>query len=246
MAVARTTLAALGAVDADGHPTARGRAVSAIPADPRLARGLLDGAALVGARRAAEVVALLSDDVRAAGGDLVAALRALRRGGPQSGSWRAQVGRLRASVTEGPAGPEPSTSATSSLSVSSSPLLTLTASPVCVRAARRTYDVRHGRKRVAARAAPPPPWTCTAFADADRGAGRRDATIRSAATASTTLGCGGKQHRRCCASRTWWRGPTVPSSRAGYAASAPSSCRRHPSPTPPHPPGGRRRRWPAL
>ncbi|WP_315098514.1 helicase-related protein, partial [uncultured Cellulomonas sp.] len=35
MAVAGETLAALGAIDADGHPTARGRAVSAVPADPR-------------------------------------------------------------------------------------------------------------------------------------------------------------------------------------------------------------------
>ncbi|WP_456824340.1 helicase-related protein, partial [Cellulomonas sp. P5_E12] len=61
MAAAHTILADLGAVGPDGRPTARGRAVSAVPADPRLARALLDGSRLVGARRAAEVVALLSD-----------------------------------------------------------------------------------------------------------------------------------------------------------------------------------------
>ena len=63
-----------------------------MPADPRLARALLDGPALVGARRAAEVVALLAEDVRAPGGDLVAALRAMRRGGPATAAWRAAVG----------------------------------------------------------------------------------------------------------------------------------------------------------
>ncbi|MEZ0449885.1 helicase-related protein, partial [Cellulomonas sp. ICMP 17802] len=67
MAAAHAILTDLGALGPDGHPTPRGRAVAAIPADPRLARALLDGADLVGARRAAEVVALLSDDVRAPG-----------------------------------------------------------------------------------------------------------------------------------------------------------------------------------
>jgi ATP-dependent helicase HrpB len=80
MAAARTTLAALGAVTDDGTVTDRGRAIARIGADPRLARALLDGAALVGARRAAEIVAMISEDVRVRDGDLVAALRSLRRG----------------------------------------------------------------------------------------------------------------------------------------------------------------------
>ena len=177
MAVAHATLAALGAVDTDGHPTARGRAVSAVPADPRLARALLDGAALVGARRAAEVVALLSDDVRAPGGDLVAALRALRRGIPQSGPWRAQVGRLRASVPDGRS-PE---HLSDDLAVG---LVVALAHPdriARLRPGGTTYLMTSGTGAVL-----PPgsgltglPWL--AVADADRGAGRRDATIRSAA-----------------------------------------------------------------
>ncbi|MDQ0373774.1 ATP-dependent helicase HrpB [Cellulomonas humilata] len=177
MAVAQATLAALGAIDAAGHPTARGRAVSAIPADPRLARGLLDGAALVGPRRAAEVVALLSDDVRTPGGDLVAALRDLRRGGPQSGPWRAQLGRLRAAVPSGPA-PE---HLSDDLAVG---LVVALAHPdriARLRPGGSTYLMTSGTGAVL-----PPgsgltglPWL--AVADADRGAGRRDATIRSAA-----------------------------------------------------------------
>ncbi|KQR17726.1 ATP-dependent helicase [Cellulomonas sp. Leaf334] len=177
MAVAQATLVALGAVDGDGHPTARGRAVSAVPADPRLARGLLDGAALVGARRAAEVVALLSEDARAPGGDLVAALRALRRGGPQSGPWRAQVGRLRASVPDGGA----VDGLSDDLAVG---LVVALAHPdriARLRPGGSTYLMTSGTGAVL-----PPgsglaglPWL--AVADADRGAGRRDATIRSAA-----------------------------------------------------------------
>ena len=137
MAVAHATLAALGAVDADGHPTrARPGRVRGPRRPAARPRRSWTAPRSSGARRAAEVVALLSDDVRAPGGDLVAALRALRRGGPQSGPWRAQVGRLRASV---PAGPRArSTSATTSPSGSSSPSPTPTASPGCVPAGRRT------------------------------------------------------------------------------------------------------------
>lgn len=98
LAAARATLADLGATDAAGALTPRGRAMADVPTDPRLARALLDGVAAVGERRAAEVVALLAEDVRAPGGDLVAALRSLRRGGPGSDSWRASVRRLRASL----------------------------------------------------------------------------------------------------------------------------------------------------
>ncbi len=101
LAAARATLADLGAVDADGAVTRRGRVLATVPVDPRLARALVDGAPLVGARRAAEVVAMLSEDVRTADGDLVAALRALRRGGPGSGAWRQAVDRLLAALPAG-------------------------------------------------------------------------------------------------------------------------------------------------
>ncbi|WP_433610229.1 ATP-dependent helicase HrpB [Dactylosporangium sp. CA-139114] len=62
MAVAAQTLAALGAVDADGRATERGRRIARVGAHPRLARALLDGAPIVGARNAAEVVAVLAED----------------------------------------------------------------------------------------------------------------------------------------------------------------------------------------
>ncbi len=96
---ARQVLTDLGAVTAEGIATPRGRVMAGVPADPRLARALLDGTALVGARRAAEVVAMLSEDVRAADGDLVAALRSLRTG-QRSGPWRRQVTRLEAIANE--------------------------------------------------------------------------------------------------------------------------------------------------
>lgn len=93
LATARETLVELGAMTEDGRATPRGRLIAAVPTDPRLARALLDGARLVGTRRAAEVVAMLSEDVRAPGGDLVAALRSLR-GDQRAGAWRSQVTRL--------------------------------------------------------------------------------------------------------------------------------------------------------
>lgn len=107
MAAARATLRGLGAVAEDGSVTPRGRAIAAIPADPRLARALLDGAADVGSRRACEIVALLADDVRIEGGDLVAALRAVRRD-PHARRWTREVARLHATLAEvGGAGSRP-------------------------------------------------------------------------------------------------------------------------------------------
>ncbi|WP_240181743.1 ATP-dependent helicase HrpB [Nocardioides sp. 616] len=97
LSAAKEVLVDLGAITDDGRATRRGRVIAGVPADPRLARALIDGAGLVGARRAAEVVAMLSEDVRAPGGDLVAALRSLRAG-PRTGSWRSQVTRLEAIV----------------------------------------------------------------------------------------------------------------------------------------------------
>ncbi|MBZ2195050.1 ATP-dependent RNA helicase [Occultella gossypii] len=105
LAAARETLTGLGALDTDGRLTERGRAISAVGTDPRLARALLDASAAVGARRAAEVVAMLAEDTRAPGGDLVAALRALRRGGPATRAWRDQADRLARRVGRRPGKP---------------------------------------------------------------------------------------------------------------------------------------------
>ncbi|MEW9513600.1 ATP-dependent RNA helicase [Streptomyces bacillaris] len=100
MAAAREVLGAIGAVDAAGRVTDRGVRMSRLGLHPRLARALLDGAAEVGARRAAEVVALLSEEPpREYGDDLAAALRTARRGQDgYAGRWKQEVRRLSAQV----------------------------------------------------------------------------------------------------------------------------------------------------
>ncbi|WP_320069645.1 ATP-dependent helicase HrpB [Micromonospora sp. RTGN7] len=121
MTVARDTLTTLGALAPDGRITARGRAMAGAGAHPRLARALLDGAPVVGADRAAEVVAVLAEDtVAGPGDDLAAAWRRLRTGTDPGATarWRAEVRRLRAALPDGtgarravghagPAGPPP-------------------------------------------------------------------------------------------------------------------------------------------
>lgn len=87
-----TTLEGLGALDGDGRLTSLGRTLAEIPADPRLGRALLDGAPLVGARAAAEVVAALSDDARASDADLAGAVRSLS--GPARARWARETRRL--------------------------------------------------------------------------------------------------------------------------------------------------------
>ena len=88
-------LRALGALD-DGGVTDRGRRLSELGLHPRLARALLDGAALVGAQAAAEVVALIDDDTLAEGVDADDELRRLRSGTARGARrWRVEVTRLR-------------------------------------------------------------------------------------------------------------------------------------------------------
>lgn len=85
----------LGAVRADGLATDLGKTLARVPADPRLARALLDGAAAVGSRTAAEAVALVAGDQRAAGADLPRLLAALRAGkDPASRRWMEDVRRM--------------------------------------------------------------------------------------------------------------------------------------------------------
>ncbi|MFB6845722.1 ATP-dependent helicase HrpB [Streptomyces sp. NPDC056373] len=101
MAAAREVLAAVGAVDSAGRATERGVALSRLGLHPRLGRALLDGSGPVGAERAAEVIALLSEEApREYGDDLAGALRRARRGGDAYASrWRSEVRRLRAVVS---------------------------------------------------------------------------------------------------------------------------------------------------
>ncbi|GGX95122.1 ATP-dependent helicase [Streptomyces hiroshimensis] len=100
MAAARDVLTATGAVSADGKPTDRGRRMARLGVHPRLARALLDGAREAGARRTAEVVALLSEEPpREYGDDLAAAWRTARRGGDAYGArWRAEARRLEGAL----------------------------------------------------------------------------------------------------------------------------------------------------
>ncbi|WP_248760748.1 ATP-dependent RNA helicase [Pseudarthrobacter sp. SSS035] len=95
----------LGAVARDGHATAVGRTLARVPADPRLARALLDGAAAVGHRAAAEAVALVAGDQRAPGADLTRLLSGLRTGkDPAARRWAEDVRRLEGIArTEGAA-----------------------------------------------------------------------------------------------------------------------------------------------
>ncbi|MFF9014184.1 ATP-dependent helicase HrpB [Streptomyces sp. NPDC014870] len=102
LAAARSVLTAIGAVDEDGRATERGVRMSRLGVHPRLARALLDGAPEVGARRAAEVVALLSEEPpREYGDDLAAAWRAARRGADGYGArWKAEARRLERAAGE--------------------------------------------------------------------------------------------------------------------------------------------------
>ncbi|MDN4161568.1 ATP-dependent helicase HrpB [Nocardioides abyssi] len=180
LATARSTLVDLGAVDADGGVTERGRGIARVPADPRLARALLDGAPLVGARRAAEVVALLAEDTRAPGGDLVAALRQARRERP--GAWRRVVDDLHRHVSGTAA--EAGRGMTDDLAVGAVVAL---AHPD--RVARRrpgaagtaAYLMVGGTGAVLPRGSglAGTPWL--AVGDVDRRPGDRDATVRAAA-----------------------------------------------------------------
>ena len=175
---ARQTLVTLGAIDDEGGITARGAAMAQVPADPRLARALLDGAAAVGAHRAAEIVALLDDDVRAPGGDLVAALRALRRGGPAARSWADAVGRLESLLPSQP----PRTGLTDDLAVGTVVALAHPGRIARRRSGGSSYLMVSGTG-ASFRAADPAlaglSWI--AIADAERRPGAPDATIRSAA-----------------------------------------------------------------
>ncbi|MFH9125951.1 ATP-dependent helicase HrpB [Streptomyces griseoaurantiacus] len=97
MAAARQVLTAVGAVDPRGRATRRGTRLVRGGLHPRLGRALLDTSGA-----AAEVVALLSEEVpRSYGDDLSAALRTARRGGDAyAARWRAEVRRLRAVAAE--------------------------------------------------------------------------------------------------------------------------------------------------
>lgn len=107
LAAGRTVLTALGALDARGAVTDRGRRICALGLHPRLARALLDGAAAGGdPREVAGIVAVLDDDTLAGrADDLTAALARLRSGdAPGAGRWRGDRDRLTGALRRARAG----------------------------------------------------------------------------------------------------------------------------------------------
>ncbi|MGP5008950.1 ATP-dependent helicase HrpB [Brachybacterium tyrofermentans] len=107
------TLRALSLVDDAGLPTESGTRVARMPIGVREARALVDGARGLpgreGARRAAEVVAAVSDDHRPVGADLPRLLQDLRSGrAPGTERWARERDRLariaRDAVGGAPAG----------------------------------------------------------------------------------------------------------------------------------------------
>jgi ATP-dependent helicase HrpB len=178
LTAATDLLRSLDAVDADGRITSRGRDMAAIAAHPRLARAVLDGASMVGAARAREIVALLSDStLTGRDDDLPGRLRALRRGQDRDASarWRAEVRRLGTGGTA-------ATSLPDDLAVGTVVGL---AYPDRLARARQTGSMTYqmvggtGAALDAASGLRGTEWI--AIAVADRPAGRADARIRSAA-----------------------------------------------------------------
>ncbi|NEC56116.1 ATP-dependent helicase HrpB [Amycolatopsis rubida] len=97
LAAARSLLVTLGATTSDGAVTPRGQKMADLGLHPRLARALLDGAEAVGARAAAEVVALL--DAGATLTDVEAELRRLRSAHDDAARrWQRDAKRLAALV----------------------------------------------------------------------------------------------------------------------------------------------------
>jgi ATP-dependent helicase HrpB len=179
MEAAVELLERLEAVDGDGRITSRGRRMAAVGAHPRLARALLDGTPWVGADRAREIVAMLSDDAgRDFGDDLPARWRALRRGQDRAATarWREEVKRLgRDSGVARSGVPD-------DLAVG---VVVGLAYPDRIARARgvdsATYQMAGGTGAVLDAGSPlrTTPWLAVAVAD--RAPGRADARIRSAA-----------------------------------------------------------------
>jgi ATP-dependent helicase HrpB len=105
---AMEVLRELGAVTDEGQVTGVGRLLATIPADPRLARALLDGAAFAGSVPAAEAVALVAGDHRAPGADLTRLLSQMRNdAGPEARRWAEEARRLAALAKQSPAPASP-------------------------------------------------------------------------------------------------------------------------------------------
>ncbi|MDX6263158.1 MAG: ATP-dependent helicase HrpB [Kribbellaceae bacterium] len=180
MSAATELLRRLDAIDDGGRITSRGRQMAAIGAHPRLARALLDGTSRVGADRAREIVAMLSDDSgRDFGDDLPARWRALRRGTDRAATsrWREETKRLgRGSEAAG------RTVVPDDLAAG---IVVGLAYPDRIARAREvdsaTYQMSGGTGAALDPQSPLRTTRWLAIAVADRAPGRADARIRSAA-----------------------------------------------------------------
>ncbi|MCU1690785.1 MAG: hrpB, partial [Jatrophihabitantaceae bacterium] len=181
--LAESTLRDLGAIDADGRATARGRRLTDVGVHPRLARALLDAAGPIGAASAAEVVAMLSGDSRTRTDDLVAAWRELRSGTDRAATsrWRDEVRRLTRSL--GKHGATSGTAAHEGMDLAAGLVVGLAYPERIARRRRedgRTYLMAGGTGAELALSTSLSGVEWLAIAAADRAPGRRDASIRTA------------------------------------------------------------------
>ncbi|QKW05912.1 ATP-dependent helicase HrpB [Streptomyces sp. NA04227] len=191
MAAAREVLVAIGAVDAGtGRATKRGVRMARLGLHPRLARALLDASVPLGARRAAEVVALLSEEPpREYGDDLAAAWRAARRGrDAYAARWQKEARRLTSAVGSSAGGAGAGAPATSGAPSGSGDeraagLVAALAFPERIGRVRaeHTYGMVQGTRAQTAEGSPlrGAPWL--AIAVADRPVGAELARVRLAA-----------------------------------------------------------------
>jgi ATP-dependent helicase HrpB len=189
MTAATELLRRIDAIDDGGRITERGRRMTAIGAHPRLARALLDGTPRVGADRAREIVAMLSDDSgRDFGDDLPARWRALRRGDDRgvTARWREEAKRLGRGTTAGdPSGGQAGRRTRGVPDDLAVGIVVGLAYPDRIARARgidsATYQMSSGTGAALDPQSPLRTTTWLAIAVADRAPGRADARIRSAA-----------------------------------------------------------------
>lgn len=188
MAAATELLRRIDTVDDAGRITQRGRRMTETGVHPRLARALLDGTTRVGADRAREVVAMLSDDSgRGSGDDLPARWRALRRGDDPGATarWREETKRLGRSVSGGAAGGPPVRGTRGVPDDLAAGIVVGLAFPDRIARVRgsgsATYQMSGGTGAALDPQSPLRGTTWLAVAVADRAPGRADARIRSAA-----------------------------------------------------------------
>jgi ATP-dependent helicase HrpB len=200
----------LDAIDQDGRITARGRRMAAVGAHPRLARAVLDGAELVGAERAREVVALLSDDsLTGREDDLAARYRELRtdRKSDAARRWRLETRRL------GDQGPS-RTAMSDDLAVGTVVGLAYPDRIARARGADTTsYQMTGGTGAQLAESSPlrGTPWLAIAVADRQPAARKRRCGPRRRSTKPPP----GRGPPTCSARPRRSTGPTAPSSRDG-------------------------------